>query len=65
MTHRMRLNVWDAVTLVQVIDVVREVWADALLFGNDIYEHERTTPDTAVFLRIALRHVLVPHKRAL
>ncbi len=44
-------------TLVRIADVTREVRADALLCGGDLYEHERFTPDTAAFLRTAFERI--------
>lgn len=38
-------------TLGNIIDLTRQVGADALFCGGDLYEHERFTPDTAEFLR--------------
>jgi DNA repair protein SbcD/Mre11 len=38
-------------TLQRIVALVREVKADALLCGGDLYEHERYTPDTAQFVR--------------
>ena len=38
-------------TLVRIAALTREVSADALFCGGDLYEHERFTPDTAEFLR--------------
>lgn len=37
--------------LVGIAAIVRELNADALLCGGDLYEHDRVTPDTAQFLR--------------
>jgi exonuclease SbcD len=37
--------------LLRILDLTREVGADALLCGGDLYEHDRVTPDTAEFLR--------------
>jgi len=36
--------------LVQIVDLARQVNADALLCAGDLYEHERCSPDTAAFL---------------
>ena len=47
--RRRRQSLRDA--LLRIVDVVREVRADALLCGGDLYEHDRATPDTAEFLR--------------
>ena len=38
-------------TLRAVVNLTREVNADALFCGGDLYEHDRATPDTAAFLR--------------
>ena len=38
-------------TLVAILELVREVDADALFCGGDLYEHDRVTPDTAAFLQ--------------
>ena len=38
-------------TLVRIIDLTREVNADALFCGGDLYEHEYFRPDTAEFLK--------------
>ncbi len=38
-------------TLKRICDLARQVEADALFCGGDLYEHERFTPDTAEFLR--------------
>ena len=38
-------------TLLRIAELTREVGADALFCGGDLYEHERCTPDTAEFLR--------------
>ena len=38
-------------TLVRIIDLTREVNADALFCGGDLYEHEYFSPDTAEFLK--------------
>ena len=38
-------------TLVRIIRVTREVKADALFCGGDLYEHEYFRPDTAEFLK--------------
>ena len=37
--------------LLRIVAIVREVQADALFCGGDLYEDERVTPDTAEFLR--------------
>ncbi len=37
--------------LLRIASIVREVQADALFCGGDLYEDERVTPDTAEFLR--------------
>ena len=37
--------------LVRIVDLTREVRAEALFCGGDLYEHEHCTPDTAEFLR--------------
>ena len=37
--------------LVRIVGLAREVRADALFCGGDLYEHEHCTPDTAEFLR--------------
>ena len=37
--------------LLRIAHVVREVGADALLCGGDLFEHERVTPDTGKFLK--------------
>ena len=39
------------IVLKRITDLVREVDADALFSGGDLYEHELVTPDTAAFLR--------------
>ena len=38
-------------TLVRIVDLTRETAANALVCGGDLYEHERSGPDTAEFLR--------------
>lgn len=38
-------------TLVRIASAAREVNADALFCGGDLYEHERVTSDTAAFLQ--------------
>ena len=38
-------------TLARIIDLTREVNADALFCGGDLYEHEYFSPDTAQFLK--------------
>lgn len=38
-------------TLRRIATLTRDVAADALLCGGDLYEHDRVTPDTAEFLR--------------
>ena len=38
-------------TLRQIVDVTRDLEADALFCGGDLYEHERAGQDTAEFLR--------------
>ncbi len=38
-------------TLTNIVDLTKEVEADAVLCGGDLYEHERVTPDTAAFLK--------------
>ena len=38
-------------TLLRIVTLAREVGADALFCGGDLYEHERFTADTAEFLR--------------
>src|SRR4051812_29975340 len=40
-------------TLLNVCTLAREVKADALLCGGDLFEQERFTPDTCEFLRTA------------
>ena len=40
-------------TLLRVVDLAKEVRADAIFCGGDLYEHERATPDTAAFLKNA------------
>ena len=40
--------------LLRIVAIVREVQADALFCGGDLYEDERVTPDTAEFLRATL-----------
>ncbi len=40
--------------LLRIVAIVREVRADALFCGGDLYEDERVTPDTAEFLRATL-----------
>ena len=37
--------------LLRIVAIVREVQADALFCGGDLYEDQRVTPDTAEFLR--------------
>ena len=37
--------------LVSIVGLTREVRAEALFCGGDLYEHEHCTPDTAEFLR--------------
>ena len=37
--------------LLRIVALVREVQADALFCGGDLYEDQRVTPDTAEFLR--------------
>ena len=41
--------------LVRIAAIVREVEADALFCGGDLYEHDRVTRDTAEFLRATFR----------
>ena len=38
-------------TLVRIVDLTREVNADALICGGDLYEHDYFSPDTAEFLK--------------
>ena len=38
-------------TLVRIVDLTREVKADALFCGGDLYEHDYFSPDTAEFLK--------------
>lgn len=38
-------------TLARIVDLVLETTPAAVLCGGDLYEHERTSPDTAEFLR--------------
>lgn len=38
-------------TLLNITRLARDLAADALLCGGDLYEHERASPDTAAFLR--------------
>lgn len=38
-------------TLLRIVELTKEVHADALFCGGDLYEHERATPDTAAFLK--------------
>ena len=38
-------------TLNNIVEIVRDVDADALFCGGDLYEHDRVTPDTGAFLR--------------
>lgn len=38
-------------TLLRIVRLAKEVEADAIFCGGDLYEHERATPDTAAFLR--------------
>ena len=40
-------------TLRRVVRLAKEVEADAIFCGGDLYEHERATPDTAAFLKRA------------
>ena len=40
-------------TLRRVLRFAKEVKADAIFCGGDLYEHERATPDTAAFLKDA------------
>ena len=47
--RRRRQALRDA--LVRIADTAREVNADALFCGGDLYEHERVTSDTAAFLQ--------------
>ena len=39
-------------TLVRIVDLTREVNADALICGGDLYEHDYFSPDTAEFLKV-------------
>ena len=41
-------------TLLSILTLARQVDADALFCGGDLYEHDRVTPDTAEFLRTSL-----------
>ena len=38
-------------TLVRIVDLTREMNADALFCGGDLYEHDYFSPDTAEFLK--------------
>ena len=38
-------------TLVKILDLAREIGADAVLCAGDLYEHDRVTPDTGAFLK--------------
>ena len=38
-------------TLRRIVHLAKEVEADAIFCGGDLYEHERVTPDTAAFLK--------------
>ena len=40
-------------TLLRIVDLAKAIEADAVFCGGDLYEHERTTPDTAAFLKSA------------
>ena len=44
-------------TLQNIVSLVAEAKADALLCGGDLYEHDRFTPDTAAFLKSAFEQV--------
>lgn len=47
--RRRRQSLRDS--LVRIAALARDVGADALLCGGDLYEHDRVTPDTARFLQ--------------
>lgn len=49
--RRRRQGLRDA--LLRIIRLAKEVEADAIFCGGDLYEHERATPDTASFLKEA------------
>ena len=40
-------------TLRRIVELAKDAKADAVLCGGDLYEHKRTTPDTAAFLKDA------------
>ncbi len=42
-------------TLTRICDLAESEDVDAVLCGGDLYEHDRFTPDTRVFLRALLR----------
>lgn len=44
-------------TLRNILAVVHETQADALLCSGDLYEHERVSPDTAAFLRAIFEEI--------
>ena len=44
-------------TLNNIIEIVREVDADALFCAGDLYEHDRVTPDTAAFLQKTFENI--------
>lgn len=44
-------------TLRNILEVVRETRADALLCSGDLYEHERVSPDTGAFLRATFEEI--------
>ena len=47
--RRRRQGLRDA--LLRIVRLAKEVEADAIFCGGDLYEHERATPDTAAFLK--------------
>ena len=49
--HRRRQGLRD--TLLRIVELAKEAKVDAVFCGGDLYEHERTTPDTAAFLKKA------------
>src|SRR5215471_9586986 len=53
--RKLRLSLQQ--TLLNVVDLVQSTEADALLCGGDLYEHDRSTPDTAALLRCAFARI--------
>lgn len=53
--HRRRQGLRE--TLRKITTVAKDVQADALLCGGDLYEHERVTADTSAFLAHAFRSI--------